>query len=57
MAELVAGSSQNNKPLLRVLGVELIHLSVVPDRRTSEGRHVLDEHHFTFKRGEIESVA
>lgn len=56
MAELIAGNSQYNKPLLRVFGVELIHLSVVPDRRTSERCHILDQHHFSFKRGEIELV-
>lgn len=56
MAELVAGSSQHNKPLLRVFGVELVHLSVVPDRRASERRHVLDQHHFSLQRGEIEIV-
>lgn len=56
MAELVAGNSQYNKPLLRVFGVELIHLSVVPDRRTSKRCHILDQHYFSFKRGEIELV-
>ena len=54
VSELVAGYPQDHKPLAAVLVVELVHLGVVPGGRASERRHILDQHHFTLQRGEVE---
>lgn len=48
MAELVAGYSQDNEPLVGVPLVELVHLGVIPGGRTSERRYILNEHNFAF---------
>lgn len=53
MAELVAGYSQDNETLRGVPVVELVHLGVIPDRRTSERRDVLNEDNFALERGEV----
>lgn len=54
MAELVAGHSQDNEPLVGVALVELVHLGVIPGGRTSERRDVLNEDHLAPQGGEIE---
>lgn len=54
MAELVAGSPQDNEPLAGVALVELVHLGVIPGGRTSERRDVLDEDHLPSQGGEIQ---
>lgn len=46
MAELVAGYSQDHKPLAGVPLVELVHLGVIPDGRTSERSDILNEDDF-----------
>lgn len=46
MAELVAGYSQDHKPLAGVPLVELVHLGVIPDGRTSERSYILNEDDF-----------
>lgn len=46
MSELVAGHTQDDEALGRVATVQLVHLSVVPGGRSSEGRHVLNENNF-----------
>lgn len=52
MAELVAGHPQDYKPLAGEALVELVHLGVIPDGRTSERRHILDEDNFALQGGE-----
>lgn len=49
MPELVAGYSQDHKPLAGVALVELVHLGVIPGGRTSEGRDILDEDDFALQ--------
>lgn len=53
MAELVAGHSQDHKPLAGVPLVELIHLGVIPGGRTSERRHIFDKDNFASQGREI----
>lgn len=57
MSELIAGHSQNHKPLAGVPIMELVHLGVIPGGRTSEGSDVLDKHHLALERGEIEQFS
>lgn len=54
MAELVAGSPQDDEPLAGVALVQLVHLGVIPGGRASEGRDVLDEDHLPPQGGEIQ---
>lgn len=53
MPKLIAGYPQNHQPLAAVQVVELVHLGVIPGRRTSERRNILDENNFALKRGEL----
>lgn len=54
MAKLIAGNTKNNKSLVGVPTVELVHLSVVPDCCSSERRDVLNENHFPLQCREAE---
>lgn len=54
VSELIAGHTQDNKPLVCVETVELVHLSIVPGGCSSERRHIFNQHHFPFQRGETE---
>lgn len=45
-AKLIAGDSQNHKPLLWEAIMELVHLGVIPGGRSSERCDILDEDHF-----------
>lgn len=53
MAELVAGHSQDHKPLAGILLVELVHLGVIPGGRTSERCYILNEDNFALKARKI----
>lgn len=57
MAELVAGNSQDNETLTGVALMELVHLGVIPGGRTSERRHILNEHHLALQGGEIKGFS
>lgn len=54
VSKLIAGHTQDNKPLVCVATVELVHLSVVPGCCSSERRHIFNQHHFPFQRRETE---
>lgn len=54
MPKLIAGHTQDNKSLVGVPTVELVHLSVVPGRCSSERRHIFNQDHFPLQRGETE---
>lgn len=53
MTELVAGYSQDHKPLAGITLMELVHLGVIPGSRTSERRYILNEDNFALQGGEI----
>lgn len=57
MSELIAGHTQDNKPLVCVATVELVHLSVVPGCCSSERRHIFNQHHFPSQRGETQRLS
>lgn len=44
VAKLVAREAQHDQPL-RVPGLQLVQLGVIPHRRASEGCHVLNQNH------------
>lgn len=54
MSKLIAGDTQDNEALGGVAAVELVHLSVIPGGRSSEGRHILNEHHLPSQRREAQ---
>lgn len=56
MPKLIAGHTQDNKPLVGVPTVELVHLSVVPGRCSSERRHIFNQDHFPLQCGEAERL-
>jgi len=56
MSELVAGSAQNDEPLVSIAAVQLVHLGVIPDRCASKRRHIFNKHNFTFERRKIQEL-
>lgn len=56
MPKLIAGHTQDNKPFVGVATVELVHLSVVPGRCSSERRHIFNQDHFPLECGEAERL-
>lgn len=57
MPELVAREAQYHQPAIPKGSLELVHLGVIPYRRASERRHVLDEHHLSLEGVEVEDLS
>lgn len=54
MSKLIAGHTQDNESLGGEARVKLVHLRVVPDCCSSEGRYILNENNFPLQCGETE---